>query len=247
MAAVRIDIEGQHNAAAQAPCTCNCSCSPPQLRMQEQMPAQLQGPVSEAAWQEANGVLADTSEKMRGPMMARSIASSLGLLVMIVGPIIHLTSMNAPYDPYDPTVSSTTVSSTSRMIPLMVCLIGGAILSSGSACFFGKKMLAIANEGLDALKRVCAQATEANPGVSFIMQEEYNTVIENRGRARTVRTNYVEVSVAGAAVDAVGVVVSPAAVVMGQPGGGGGAKFCPSCGNPCSGARFCGQCGSALP
>jgi len=256
MAAARVDIEGQHNAAGR--CNC-CNCSPPQLRMQDQMPAQLQGPVSEAAWQDfitkANGVLADTSEKMRCPMMGRSIASSLGSLLLILGPIIYAVSMTSRtesysydrYDRYDRGSYDPTASTMSRMIPLMVGMLSGVILLLGGMCFFGKKMVAIANEGLEALKRVCAQATDANPGVSFIVKDEYNTVIGSKGRAHTVRTNYVEVSVARAPVNAVGMVASPAVVVMAQPDGGGGAKFCPNCGNPCSGARFCSQCGSALP
>jgi len=242
MAAARVDIEGQHNAAGR--CNC-CNCSPPQLRMQDQMPAQLQGPVSEAAWQDfitkANGVLADTSEKMRCPTMCGAIASILGCLVFFLTPIIFAVSMNSPtesyvYDRYDHIV-----------VPTVVCALSGVILLLGGLCFFNKKRVAIVNEGLEALKRVCAQATDANPGVSFIVKDEYNTVIGSKGRAHTVRTNYVEVSVARAPVNAVGMVASPAVVVMAQPDGGGGAKFCPNCGNPCSGARFCSQCGSALP
>eukprot|EP00418_Pyrodinium_bahamense_P047998 CAMPEP_0179170450 /NCGR_PEP_ID=MMETSP0796-20121207/83970_1 /TAXON_ID=73915 /ORGANISM="Pyrodinium bahamense, Strain pbaha01" /LENGTH=212 /DNA_ID=CAMNT_0020873429 /DNA_START=47 /DNA_END=682 /DNA_ORIENTATION=- len=212
MAAARIDIEGQHDACYY------CPCSPPQLRMQEQMPAQLLGPVGEAAWQDfitkANGVLADMSDSMRWPMMAKLIASSLGLLLMIVGLVIFSTSNGE------------------SLIPLFVCVFGGLIVFGGSSCFFDQKMVAIANEHLEALKRVCAQATDANPGVSFIVMAEFKALIMGN-RCREVRKNYVEVSVVGSPVT----VAMPAAVIMaqafGQPHGGGGAKFCPNCGNPC--------------
>mmetsp|Transcript_93560 Transcript_93560/g.260502 ORF Transcript_93560/g.260502 Transcript_93560/m.260502 type:complete len:168 (+) Transcript_93560:113-616(+) len=135
-------------------------CRPPLLsQMQEQMPPELQCPVSEAAWQDlpanANGEPAEMNAEPLRPVLSKGFGVSIGFLLVGLGALLLACSDCNQGRPAAPAGEVPT-------------LVAGTLLLVGSQCVFGVVLLAdLAGEGLGALARGRSEAVGAGPGAGL--------------------------------------------------------------------------------
>jgi hypothetical protein len=171
---VRVDIEGQIGSASW--------CAAPERKIQDTMPAELQGLIPTFQWQEfvsqGNQCFAPMNQKVKVVMRVRQVIMAVFFLVAIAGPLVYLQSFQSSV--HDGTYLD------SLILPVMIPMSLIIAVTIGIQVW----LTSVTTQALQSLKQVCATTSSANPNVSFIVKDE----IQGYGKHR-LRISYIEVSV----------------------------------------------------
>merc|ERR1719419_2066619 len=166
---IQLNIEGQHTQ------TC---FNPGERRLQEVMPAALEGKLSESAWKDIgrgmNRALAETAGRLQLFMKMRAALMILPAVTLILV-LVHVYKLiigekdpaHAARDEEPGFIIP--VNNLGFGIPLVFLVL---MLAGGKYCL-RNRMRSIIKEGVEKMQKVCTEASNTNPGLTFVLKDEW--------------------------------------------------------------------------